>query len=219
MCDTSLPLGKIPSMLQERRGGCWLALHCWRYAAVLAALSLLGACAVQSQSAGMQMSQDNLQRFATAADQAAECRRSVAENPAYRLLRRHMPLTNVGSATLPQMAAAELATADEIVVLDAWASDLNACRERLLQEADSTFPTFGPIIEQGRNDDNAVFVMLARHDLTWGDAVMRLMSNRTKMRSDLIKGADQILSDLVRLQQAQLGRRTTIMSSIIRILP
>ncbi len=174
---------------------------------------------MQSPATGAQTTQDNLSGFAAAADHAAECRATVARDPAYRILRRHMPLTNPGTATLPQMADAERATSDEITALDAWTRDTNACRERLLQETDRTIPTFGPIIEQARNDDNAVFVMLARRELTWGDAVMRLMGNRTQMRSGLIHGADQVISDVARLQQAELGRRTTILNSIIRILP
>ena len=197
----------------------WPVVRQWRQAVCLAALPLLSACVVPSQATGVQTTQDNLSGFAAAADHAAECRATVARDPAYRILRRHMPLIKLGSATLPQMADRERATGDEIVALDAWTRDINACRERLLQETDRTIPTFGPIIEQARNDDNAVFVMLARRELTWGDAVMLLMGNRTQMRSGLIHGADQVISDVARLQQAELGRRTTILNSIIRILP
>lgn len=193
-------------------------MRCWR-AMGLAALPLLASCAVQSQYAGTQATRDNLARFARAVDEAADCRARAARHPAYGVLRRHMPLINIGTATLPQAADADLATENEVRALDAWTRDLNTCRERLLQEIDTTVPTLGPVIEQARNDDAAVFVRLARRELTWGDAVLHLMRNRTALRAGLVSGANQLIRDLAEVQQAQLGRRTAVLSSIIRILP
>ena len=73
---------------------------------------------------------------------------------------------------------------------------------------DETLPAFGPIIEASRDDDDAVFVKLAQHRLTWGEAVMRLKDNRTRLRASVVDRGDQVLADLGRAQQEQLGRRT-----------
>ncbi len=48
---------------------------------------------------------------------------------------------------------------------------------------------------------------------------MRLKSNRTELRARLIARADQVIAEIDKLQQEQLNRRTTILSSVIRILP
>ena len=167
----------------------------------------------------MQKSQDDLQRFVVAAQDAVGCRATAARNPRYLVLDRHMPLADVGSASLPQMLDRTLATGAEVSALDAWDHDVNACRERLLQVTDRTLPSFGPIIEASRDADDAVFVKLAQHRLTWGEAVMRLKDNRTKLRASVVDRADQVTAELGRAQQEQLGRRTAILSSVIRILP
>jgi hypothetical protein len=83
----------------------------------------------------------------------------------------------------------------------------------------TTLPGFGPIIEQARDKDDAVYVMLARHKLTWGQGVMRLKINRTEMRGALIARADQIDARIGSAQEEERNRRTTILSSVIRILP
>lgn len=185
----------------------------------VAASLLLGACAAPSQIATMQKTEDYLQRFVTAAQEALDCRAAAARGPRYQALNRHMPLADVGSATLPQMLDPAFATSAEVEALAAWTRDANACREPLLQVTDDTLPSFGPIIEASRDADDAVFVKLAQHRLTWGEAVMGLKDNRTKLHASVIDRADQVTAELGRAQQEQLTRRTAILSSVIRILP
>jgi len=187
--------------------------------AVAAALLMLGACAGPAQIARVQAGQDSLQRFVAATQEALACRAAAAANPRYADIRRHMPLGDAGEATLPQLLDPSRATKEEVVALAAWVADSNACRQRLLQVADGTFPSFGPIIEAARDQDDVVFVRLADRELTWGQAVIHLRRNGTKLRHDLIARADRVAADIDKMQQEQLNRRTTILSSVIRILP
>ena len=188
----------------------------WRPAG-LAALSVLASCGA-SQLFTPYASRANLQRFAAAAQAAMECRAAAARNPQYRILDRRIPLADVGAATLHQMADPDLVASSEVAALDAWLGELNACREKLLQAANDTLPAFGPIIEASRDDDDAIFVELAQHKLTWGNAVMRLKSTRTKLSADLIARADQTLGESRRLEQEQLNRRVKLLSAVADFL-
>ena len=161
----------------------------------------------------------DLQSFVTATNDAIACRATAAQHPRYRILAERMPLTDIGSASLSQMTDPGLATRAQILALDAWSYDLNACREPLLQAAYNTLPSFGPIIEAARDEDDATFVQLTEQKVTWGEAVLRLKRNRTTFRTNLTARADQVLAELGKQQQEQLNRRATILSSIIRALP
>ena len=161
----------------------------------------------------------DLQRFVGATNDAIACRATAAQNPRYRILDERIPLTDIGSASLPQMTDPGLATRAQISALDAWSHDLDACREPLLQVTYNVLPSFGPRIEAARDEDDATFVQLAEHKVTWGEAVMRLKRNRTTLRANLTARADQVLAELGKQQQEQLNRRATILSSIIRVLP
>jgi hypothetical protein len=167
----------------------------------------------------MRNTEADLQHFIAATNDAVACRAAAAENPRYRVLDERVPLKNIGTASLPQMADRRLASRAEIAALSVWSHDLSACRERLLQVANSTLPSFGPIIENAANEDDATLVQLTQQKISWGAAVMQLKRNRTKLRSDLISRADQVIGQLGKMQQEQLNRRTTILSAVIRILP
>jgi hypothetical protein len=130
-----------------------------------------------------------------------------------------MPLADIATVSLPQMTNPRLASEDEIAALDTWIDDLNACRGQLLEVTYATIPSLGPIIEEARNEDYLAFVKLARRRQTWGETVMRLMSNRTKLRADVIARVDQVIGTVGEMQQEQLNRRSAILSSVIRILP
>ena len=97
--------------------------------------------------------------------------------------------------------------------------DINTCRNQLLQVTKETLQSFAPIIEASRDVDNEVFVKLARHEMTWGGAVLCLQRSRTKLRANFIARADHVGADIDKLQQAQLNRRTALMSSVVGILP
>lgn len=185
----------------------------------LAAALLIAACASSQQAAAVATTQDGLQRTLAATEKALQCRAANARNPAYAVLQRHMPLANIGMATLPQMTDRSHASTMERAALDSWIRDENDCRQHLLEAIDGTLPSFGPILEAGRDDDDAVYVGLAQRRLTWGEAVMRLRANRTRLRAAMIARGDKVLSEVSRMQQAQLDRRTAILSSVIRILP
>ena len=161
----------------------------------------------------------DLQRFIAAANDAIACRTATAQNPRYRILDERMPLTDIGSASLPQMIYQGFATPAQVLALDTWSHDLNACREPLLQVTYNTLPSFGPIIEAARDEDDATFVQLAEHKVTWGEAVIRLKRNRTTLRANLTARADQVLAELGKQEEEQRNRRATILSSIIRTLP
>ncbi|HEX2940878.1 MAG TPA: hypothetical protein VHO91_07505, partial [Rhodopila sp.] len=181
----------------------------------LAALPLIGAC---STLAG-QGAQNDLQRFVAATEDALKCRAEVTMRPRYRPLLQRLPLTDLGTATLAQMTEPDFATREEISVLDDWTRAVNVCRQQLLRIAEATFPVCGPSIEAAQDNDDAVFVRLAERKLTWGQAVMQLKVNRTKLRADLFARVDGFISERGKLQQAEWDRRTTILSSVIRILP
>ncbi len=186
---------------------------------VLLAVLLLAACTNPEHDAQVQALDTALRGATVATQEAIGCRARLAQEPRFRMLQRRMPLTDIGSATLPQMADPAHATLEEIVALDAWSRGLNTCRERLLQALNTTLPSLGPIVEASRDDDAAAFVALAHRRSTWGDTVVRLMKNRTKLRAALIDQANQTVADISKLQQQQFNRRTTILSSVIRILP
>jgi hypothetical protein len=78
-----------------------------------------------------------------------------------------------------------------------------------------------PAIELGRpvDEDDATFVQLAEYKVTCGKSVMQLRRNSMELHADLIARAGQVLAELGKLQQEQINRRATILSSIIRILP
>jgi hypothetical protein len=128
-------------------------------------------------------------------------------------------LTNMAEASLPQMADPRFASKSEIAALGAWSLNLSECRERLLEVADNTLPSFGPIIDGSGNEDDAIFVQLSQHKMAWGTAVLRLKYNRTKLRSDLFTAADQIITNLNKMEEEQLNGRATILSSVIRAFP
>jgi len=176
------------------------------------------ACAGPSQLERRNLELD-LQRFVAATNDAIACRTTAAQNPRYRILDERMPLTDIGSASLPQMTDSDLATSAQILALDAWSRGLNRCREPLLQATYNTLPSFGPIIEAATDEDDATFVQLTEKKVTWGNAVMQLKRNRTRLRADLTARADQVLAELGKQEQEQLNRRATILSSIIRTLP
>jgi hypothetical protein len=176
------------------------------------------ACAAPSQLE-IRNTELDLQRFVAATNDAIAWRATAAQNPQYRSLDERMPLTDIGSASLPQMTDPGLATRAQISALDAWSHDLNACREQLLQVTYNTLPSFGPIIEAARDRDDATFVQLTERKVTWGEAVMRLRKTRTTLRADLTAHADQVLAELGKQEEEQRNRRATILSSIVRVLP
>jgi hypothetical protein len=177
---------------------------------------VVAACAGPSQLERRNIGLD-LQRFVAAANDALACRTTAAQNPRYPILDERMQLTDIGSASLPQMTDSGLATWAQILALDAWSRDLNRCPEPLLQATYNTLPCFGPIIEAARDEDDATFVQLTEQKVAWGNAVMQLKRNRTRLRADLTARADQVLAELGK--QEQLNRRATLLSSIIRTLP
>jgi hypothetical protein len=195
----------------------------WCVAACAVAMALLGACAdseSRSQMKAQKMqAQENLRRFREAAQQAVHCRAAAAGNSRYQVLNEHLPLADLDDATLFQMTDKEFATDSEIAALDVWTRDTNRCLAPLLREADATIPSFGPIVEASWNDDTAVFVKLAHREMTWGEAVIRLKSNTTKMRADLIARADQVSAQISKVDQTEYNRSTSIITSIIGILP
>jgi hypothetical protein len=195
----------------------------WCVAACAIAMALLGACAdseSRSQMKAQKMqAQENLRRFREAAQQAIHCRAEAARNSRYDVLNEHMPLTDLDDATLAQMTDRELATDSEIAALDSWTRDMNRCLEPLLREANATIPSFGPIVEASWDSDTVVFVKLAHRETTWGEAVIRLKSNTTKMRADLIARADQVSAQISKVDQTEYNRSTSIITSIIGVLP
>jgi len=195
----------------------------WCVAVCAVAIALLGACAdseSRSQVKAQKMqAQEDLRRFREAAQQAVHCRAEAARDSRYQVLSEHMPLTDLDDATLFQMTDKEFATESEIAALDAWTRDMNRCLEALVREANATIPSFGPIVEASWDSDTVVFVKLAHREMTWGEAVIRLKSNTIKMRADLIARADQVSAQISKVDQTEYNRSTSIITSIIGILP
>jgi hypothetical protein len=186
-------------------------------------MALLGACADSESRSQMKAqkikAQDDLRRFREATQQAVHCRAEAAGNSRYQVLNEHMPLTDLDDATLSQMTDKKLATDTEIAALDSWTRDMNRCLEPLLREANATIPSFGPIVDASWDSDTEVFVKLAHREMTWGEAVIRLRSNSTKMRADLIARADQVSAQISKVDQTEYNRSTSIITSILGVLP
>jgi hypothetical protein len=189
-----------------------------RFIILGAAAWALAACATSGLS-HRQAEQDDIEQFQSATQTAVECRTTAASNPRYSVLTAHMPLDDLSRATLPQMIDQHHATIDEVTALDGWTHDVGACRDLLLRVTYANVPSFGPIIEQARDKDDSVYVMLAHHKLTWGQGVMRLKADQTELRTALITRADEIMARVGTAQEAERNRRATILSSVIRILP
>ena len=181
--------------------------------------SVLAGCAAPEQQMNLMATKRNLAKFISAAQDEAACSAAAGANPAYAPLRPHMPWEDIGQASLSQMTDQSHATDEEIAALDTLNRALAQCRNQLLAVTQSTLPSFGPLIEHGRDQDDAVFVKLAERKITWGDAVMALKANRTALRSDVIANAEKVDSNLDKMQQNQINRRTTLLSSVIRIIP
>jgi hypothetical protein len=190
-----------------------------RFAGFGAAMLVLAACMVSPGRSYIQTGPDEVEQFRAAVREAVNCRTAAARNQRYAGLDVRMPLADIAEASLPQMIDPHLATSDEIATLDGWTRDVGACRDRLLPVTYATLPSFGPIIEQARDNDDAVYVMITQHKLTWGQGVMRLKVNQTELRAALIARTDQLIVRIGNAQEQERNRRTTILSSVIRILP
>jgi hypothetical protein len=148
-----------------------------------------------------------------------ECRSSISAKLEYRSLAQHMPLVNVNEATLTQMTDTSLATRDDYRVIADWQHDIRACRDQLLEAIARTAPLYVPVVLAGWNNDDEILVLLARHKLAWGDAVMRLRVNRAET---LAKVADQLSRTMAQLnqeQQAALNRRVSFINALIGAIP
>jgi hypothetical protein len=191
----------------------------WRVAlAFTVAIPVLGDCGLD-EAAKTLHTENSLRRFRDASQDAVECRAALARDPKYRILDQHMPLTDIDAASLSQMADLELATKGEISALNAWVRELKPCRDRLTQAIIITLPSFRPIFEAGWNDDEAVFVKLAHHKLAWGEAILALKSNATKLQTEVISRAEQVLAEIEKQEETQISRRTAIMGAVIGKLP
>jgi hypothetical protein len=192
----------------------------WQRIVILgSAACALAACTLPQHNSRKNVRPDDLKRFEAAAQAAVECRAAASRDPRYSILVVHIPLDDIGKTTLPQMIDSHLATSDEVAALDAWTRDVGSCRDQLLQVTYTDLPSFGPSIEKAQDDDDSVFVMLAHHKLTWGQGVVRLKADRTALRASLIARTDELVAQTAAAQEEERNRRTTILSSVIRILP
>jgi hypothetical protein len=101
----------------------------WRRVVVPAIAALLLVGCTSSLSRSQLQAQDSLRRFHEAGQREIECRAVAARNPHYQMLRQDMPLTNFAAITVSEMSNQNFATKDEILALDSWTSDINACLE------------------------------------------------------------------------------------------
>ena len=69
------------------------------------------------------------------------------------------------------------------------------------------------------NEAEAVFVKLAHRQIRWGEAVMLLQNDITKLRAELIARADQASAEIGKMELSQFNRRTAIINAVIGILP
>jgi hypothetical protein len=76
--------------------------------------------------------QDASEQFRAAVQKAVDCRTEAARNHRYASLDVHMPLADIGEASLLQMVNPQLATGDEIATLDIWTRNVDGCRDQLL---------------------------------------------------------------------------------------
>jgi hypothetical protein len=97
--------------------------------------------------------------------------------------------------------------------------DIRACRDRVLGLIQDVDPRYVPIVLAEWNEDDEVLVQLARRKLAWGDAVMRLRSNRAKM---LTRVADQLSKTTIEQnqnQEAALNRRASFVNALVGTIP
>ena len=210
----------LPALMGKKDLMEWYMLASkWRRVVAPAVTVLLLVDCSNSLSRSQLQAQDSLQRLHVAGQREIECRAVAARNPHYQILRQDMPLTNFAAITVSEMSNQNFATKDEILALDSWTSDINACLEPFIQETDATIPSIGPIIEASWNDENVVFVKLAHHQMKWGEAAMSLRTAKIKQRSDLIDRADKVSEELSRIELARYNRRTAVITSVLGALP
>jgi hypothetical protein len=151
--------------------------------------------------------------------EAQKCRSSVASKEEYRALAIHLPLVEINHATLTQMADTSLASHADYSAISDWQMDIRACRDRVLGLIQDVDPRYVPIVLAEWNEDDEVLVQLARRKLAWGDAVMRLRSNRAKMLTRVADQLSKTTREQNQNQEAALNRRASFVNALVGTIP
>ena len=192
-------------------------LHGSQLKCVIAAIASLmaGACSTSADVNADEFSADAM----TISQDAASCRRSLADNIEYGPVARRMPLVDIYQATVQQMADTRLASANEVSALLAWAQELQKCRYKTLAAIRQRAPIALASVLTAWNGEDEVFVLLSKRRLSWGDAVIRLRSNRADLLSKLTEQAFRESAQLSASKQAELSRRVSILNALTNLAP
>ncbi len=184
--------------------------------AIVAAASLvLGACSTSADIEADAFSTDAM----TISRDAASCRRSLADDAEYQPVARRMPLVDIDQATVQQMADTRLASSNEVGALLAWAHELQKCRHNTMAAIRQRAPIALASVLTAWNGEDEVFVLLSKRRLSWGDAVIRLRSNRAELLAKLTDQAFRESAQLNASKQAELSRRVSILNALTNLAP
>jgi len=183
--------------------------------ALWVAVSLLSACSTST----VLEEQQETDRIIAASHSAQTCRDTIAAQPRYQVLARHMPLVVVFDATLMQMTDTTLASNDEIATLGLWMDDLRNCRRELENVVLAEFPLLIVPLTTNWNSDDATFVQLARRKVAWGQAVMELRTHRAQMLHDVADGVLQESKQISTEKQAESSRRIALFDALTNLFP
>jgi len=186
------------------------------FASLFVAIDLmLGACSTAADINANSFLIDDV----SVSQDAASCRRSLANNIEYEPIARRMPLVDIYQATIRQMADAQLATPEEVSVLLAWTQELQKCRQKTLAAIRQHSPIALGRVLTAWNAEDGVFVLLSKRRLTWGNAVTRLRTIRGELFSKLTDQAFRESAQLNANKQAQLTRRVSILNALTNLAP
>ncbi len=184
-------------------------------AIVAAASVVLGACSTSADIEADAFSTDAM----TISRDAASCRRSLADDAEYQPVARRMPLVDIDQATVQQMADTRLASSNEVGALLAWAHELQKCRHNTMAAIRQRAPIALASVLTAWNGEDEVFVLLSKRRLSWGDAVIRLRSNRAELLAKLTDQAFRESAQLNASKQAELSRRVSILNALTNLAP
>jgi hypothetical protein len=151
--------------------------------------------------------------------EAVACYRSIASEARYQHLTRLLPLAAPFRASVIQMINTARANDAEISALTAWTQDLQKCRRQVIGYVRQSSPLSLALVLSAWADEDAVFVGVIQHKLSWGVAATRLRAIQVKLLSGLTDRAIEIDAQLNSAKQAELSRRVAFFDALTNLAP
>ena len=139
----------------------------------MAGVLLISGCATHAQ----QLYKQTVEAYKATNAEAGQCVAALAENPLFTPLSVHLAIGNSPS-TLEQQADTAIATPDEVSLLLKWHLGLQSCHDRYLAVAQEKFGFMVPTTQENYLSYDAVYLKLAKRQITYGDANQQLAQAR-----------------------------------------